>query len=592
MQDDPWQQRGYGWQQQRGFAQQGPPAPNYPNQQDQGPALNGGMYQQQEYYEEQQEPLTVSLVVPEGVGPGMKLQYDAPDGQELRLTVPDGVPPGSVMTLTQDPVTKQWKCMAEPAENLEGAPQQPQQQQQQYEQYEDVMEYHRQPQNHQQQNASAPCTAPAPQERAMPAQQMHQQAPKITTYPAGQAPRIVTKSTVVHPLPVNLSYVPPPAQVSTSVQMAPGQVILAGHPAAAQQRPSYTPPPISIVDRPSFTPLPQAMPAAPQPMPLAAAPATLAADPSQFNPPRQVPYVVQDGLDRRPSYTPPPQMLPQMGPPVVGQTPSYVPPPAMPVIQNSPSYVPPPAGVPMVPMVQSPSYVPPPAITTAPPVTYAAPPPDMMGTTASVAYPQMPACGVPMDPSSVQMHPAHPIGMQATMGAPSMGTMPGTVQYMAPPAPQSVGVMHAEYGMLQTHGQPLGMLPQAQVPQYGAPPQHHDFGAAAQPGGVVMQPQLAPGGVQVLPGMGMPMYQSAPAPCASVTAPQLFAPAPPGGLGAMPMAMHPQIGMPCQPQMGFQMPGLLGVGSLQASQAPQLFQAPHLLQQQQPLHLQPQPPPQ
>merc|ERR1719410_2284369 len=60
-----------------------------------------------------EEPLKVSMVVPEGALPGTKLQYAAPDGQELRLTVPDGVPPGSLMTLTQDPVTKQWKCMAE-----------------------------------------------------------------------------------------------------------------------------------------------------------------------------------------------------------------------------------------------------------------------------------------------------------------------------------------------------------------------------------------------------------------------------------------------------------------------------------------------
>merc|ERR1719265_797939 len=111
-----------------------------------------------------------------------------------------------------------------------------------------------------------------------------------------------------------------------------------------------------------------------------AAPATLAADPSQFNPPRQVPY---------------------MGQPVVGQNPSYVPPPAMPVIRNTPSYVPPPA-----------------AITMAPPVTYAAPTPDVMSTTTSVAYPAQLFTGtVPMDPSSVQFHQTTMVGMPASTAA-------------------------------------------------------------------------------------------------------------------------------------------------------------------------------
>lgn len=63
-----------------------------------------------------EEPLTMTMDVPLGATPGTKLQCNAPDGQELRLTVPEGVPPGSVMTLTQDPLTRQWKCMAEPAD--------------------------------------------------------------------------------------------------------------------------------------------------------------------------------------------------------------------------------------------------------------------------------------------------------------------------------------------------------------------------------------------------------------------------------------------------------------------------------------------
>merc|ERR1712013_503407 len=101
------------------------------------------------------------------------------------------------------------------------------------------------------------------------------------------------------------------------------------------------------------------------------------------------------------------------------------------------------------------------------------------------------------------------------------------------------------------------------VPQYGAPTPPHEFGAAAAPpGGAVMQPQFAPGGMQVFPGMGMPMFQSAPAPCPAVGGLALFAQSQ-GGVSAMPM--QPAIGMPCQPQIGLQMPGLLGVGSLQTS---------------------------
>jgi len=64
-----------------------------------------------------QEPSSnekLSLTVPRGAGPGAKLRCAAPDGQELRLTVPAGVPPGSLMTLTQDPVTRRWTCVAEP----------------------------------------------------------------------------------------------------------------------------------------------------------------------------------------------------------------------------------------------------------------------------------------------------------------------------------------------------------------------------------------------------------------------------------------------------------------------------------------------
>jgi len=74
-----------------------------------------------QYFPQQaeEEPLIVELVVPDDAPPGTKLEYIAPDGQELRLTVPDGVPPGSIMTLTQDPATGAWRCMAEPGDRQE-----------------------------------------------------------------------------------------------------------------------------------------------------------------------------------------------------------------------------------------------------------------------------------------------------------------------------------------------------------------------------------------------------------------------------------------------------------------------------------------
>jgi len=53
-------------------------------------------------YNERQEPLVITIVVPEEAMPGTKLEYTAPDGQELSLTVPPNVPPGSLMTLTQE----------------------------------------------------------------------------------------------------------------------------------------------------------------------------------------------------------------------------------------------------------------------------------------------------------------------------------------------------------------------------------------------------------------------------------------------------------------------------------------------------------
>ena len=58
------------------------------------------------------EPLVITMTVPPGAVPGTKLLCSAPGGQKLRLTVPRGMPAGSVMTLAHDPVTKAWECVA------------------------------------------------------------------------------------------------------------------------------------------------------------------------------------------------------------------------------------------------------------------------------------------------------------------------------------------------------------------------------------------------------------------------------------------------------------------------------------------------
>lgn len=236
-----------------------------------------------------EEPLRIEIVVPEGALPGHKLTCKTPDNQELRLTVPEGVPPGSIMNLTQDPVTKAWKCMAEPADSPE--------------EYEQPPVY------------EAPDTMPivrryeAPQSYAPPPVGIPQgiysgtnpggtaatyydgrPPPLVTTYatvpqqhqqqPYQQPISIPSRSLVGHQMPVNLSYVPQPV-VQSSVTMPPGQVILAGghpplatvvdagqrqffgHPGgegyALEQRPSYVPPVVMHSQQPSYTPPPVAM---------------------------------------------------------------------------------------------------------------------------------------------------------------------------------------------------------------------------------------------------------------------------------------------------------------------------------------------
>lgn len=472
----------------------------------------------------EEEPLRVSMVVPEGALPGTKLQYTAPDGQELRLTVPDGVPPGSVMTLTQDPMSKAWKCMAEPAEPPAPAT------------YEPPPQY---TSNLKSYTASAPT---ATTERIT---KYVAGSPPVVTYQASTVssmPRVI--GSTMSTMPVNLSYVPPPVMpTSASLPSAhvtygvPSPATYAAPPVTSysytpprqdaypgtvtyEQRPSYTPPPVMFEQRPSYTPPP-------------------------------VPF-----MESRPSYTPLPQGLPGLqGPPmvmdptlmatttkvhpmglpmVIGQTPSYVPPPLT-VLPNNPSYVPP---VVLPTMQTTMAYdggaatsvmVPPgaviaqgPSITTLPshqppPVgqpyghqyvqPYGQPP---MGTMAGPPPPGHPGAPGPMNQFGQQMPPQMglgphsqmgiglpPLGLQMgfqSMGAPHLGQPPmpmmGGLQPPAPllgnfgsllgPMPGQMGPGQLPSGQLPPGypGQPQGQMPgqlQGQLPTQGQLPGGHGF---------------------------------------------------------------------------------------------------------------------
>jgi len=251
-----------------------------------------------------EEPPVIELYVPDDALPGTKLEWIAPDGQELRLTVPEGVPPGSLMTLSQDPATGKWKCMAEPGEPEEhlvlpsvrggGAT------------YETSPGY----------------TVPATDYAVSPG--LVAEAPPVTRYRTSHPGTSVSSAArpVTAGRPVNHSYMPgqgdhvytPPVLVATPM------------------RPSYTPPPVvhTVTRAPSYTP--------------PGGSSALIRPPSYVPPPT----VQQPSLTARPSYTPPP---------VVERMPSYTPTPVV-VRESRPSYTPPPVAV----LEQRPSYTPLPQI--------------------------------------------------------------------------------------------------------------------------------------------------------------------------------------------------------------------------------------
>mmetsp|Transcript_37898 Transcript_37898/g.85462 ORF Transcript_37898/g.85462 Transcript_37898/m.85462 type:complete len:514 (-) Transcript_37898:68-1609(-) len=388
-------------------------------------AAQGGVYASTpapyELEQEQQvveEPVRVSMVVPEGAMPGTKLQYSAPDGQELRLTVPEGVPPGSVMTLTQDPVTGQWKCMAEPVEDPEDA------------------------------QAAAPAP-PTEHPTYTPG------APTIASYPAGHGPICVPRTYVQQPATVNLSYVPPPVSGNASLSM-PGQVLgpaglamdparfnpprqMPGYPGGdviLDQRASYTPPPGMVMEqRPSYTPLPAE---------------ALGSPPLQVLGPHGERGLMASMANMQPQQLPP-HVVPS-------QTPSYVPPPVTTLVQNRPSYVPPVVG--MQGSQAAPVMMLPPQYVTAP----GQPPMHMMGPPVVGMPPQGMVGAPPMTPMghvAMPMMPGHML--QGHMAPPG---------YMGPPVGQVPMAMHHQ---LQAGTVPYGgPLPQhlqhMQMMRPGPPP--------------------------------------------------------------------------------------------------------------------------
>jgi len=236
-----------------------------------GPVASGAPSAAPEPRREEQEPqpLMFTIRVPDGAYPGMKLHHVAPDGQDLRLTVPESVPPGSQMILTLDHATRRWKCIAEPSDSAPQA-----------------------------------SYAPHPQFAGPPPAQF------VGPQPAGQAPTLQTfvRQDAARQMPVNLSYVPPvaaaepwqPPCAPAYGHTAPGY----GQPAAAA---SYAPPPMVIQQHHSYTP------------PAAA---------SYVPPPQQVPsYVPAMAVPAQGPCMPPAVVLSYVPPPVLAAEPSvsYVP---------------------------------------------------------------------------------------------------------------------------------------------------------------------------------------------------------------------------------------------------------------------------
>eukprot|EP00811_Abedinium_folium_P016600 NODE_2553_length_2190_cov_4.013088.p1 GENE.NODE_2553_length_2190_cov_4.013088~~NODE_2553_length_2190_cov_4.013088.p1 ORF type:complete len:657 (+),score=176.93 NODE_2553_length_2190_cov_4.013088:280-1971(+) len=513
-------------------------------------------------------PLSMTMVVPEKAMAGMKLRCTAPDGQELRLTVPDGVPPGSVMTLTQDPISKQWKCMAEPPD-LPPSPQpdMPAEAQQDQMPTEPVLPppgaMPAPPGSFQ--NASLPAAgAPLPPALTPDGQPIQRQPPPMGQGPLMQPgtyappPRVMTYA----PLPVNLSYVP-----AAGMPAGPAPVM------AVASQPGLMPPTQGqFVGAAAPGPMQPVLLGGtyPQQPVMGPPPATLSADPALFNPPRQQPMsgVLQPEqrasytappmtatMEWRPSYTPPP------GP--VERTPSYSAPPqplmAMPQQpQRTPSYTPPPQQPLMVPMLR-PQGVQPHPHGQVGPVGQVAPMAMYVRPMLPMARPLQPGEG------GLSASLATLTAAAGMMQQPVPARQPGSLT-MPPGGGQGVPPMMMSQGQqpLQPPQSVLQQPMQQWAPQQPPVQQQHQqllqqppTQTQTQPGLMGSPPQLA----SLAPQAGGPMITTLP----PAGGPPMMVPPQQQGLG-FPGQQHPR---PMQPQMWPPQ----GMQPLQGMQRPQMPQA-------------------
>jgi len=240
--------------------------------------------------EQELQPLMFTIRVPDGAVPGMKLHHVAPDGQDLRLTVPESVPPGSQMILTLDNATRKWKCIAEP---LDSAPQ---------------------AQAAQLQAAQPPFAVPGePRAPQAPAPQLAGQAPTMSTFVRQDAAR---------QMPVNLSYVPPVAAAEPWQAPCPPAGFTAPAPASYGPPPvaaSYAPPPLVVQQHPSYTPPAVANYAPPPQQALSYVPAVAVPAQGSCMPPAvALSYVPPPVVAAEPSmsYVPLPEVFPCAPPPM------------------------------------------------------------------------------------------------------------------------------------------------------------------------------------------------------------------------------------------------------------------------------------
>lgn len=231
--------------------------------------------------------MTTTITVAEGAAPGFKFNCTTPDGTEISLTLPNGIAPGSKITLKKDQATGLW-TMAEPAtSSVSGA--------------NPVGSFGTTVVNP---VGSFGTTVVNPVGSYGTAAMS---AVPVTAMPT----TLLTESYTAPPAPVN-AYVAPPMPAVVEYTAPPAQYV-------EVRRPSYTPPPVVEIRRPSYTPPPVSM------MPAATVEYSMA--------PTQVIEVRPQGTQIVTEYAAPPQAVPAA---------PYVAPPAQVIEVRRPSYTPPP----------------------------------------------------------------------------------------------------------------------------------------------------------------------------------------------------------------------------------------------------------